>query len=271
MKRVHTSSGILFSLVSVLGISAAFAAPTRHPDPTAPAALAVPSKTTVYQRQADSGSIELSNIPAEGTLPIPISIETDVRSGASASETKSAVSESVATTQPKAKKKVLKKIKNADGVEEEVWVDADEDVDGTDTAATDAAQAGAMSSTSGSSGGSSWSSASPQNSGGGYSGGGYYGGGLTGGGVDTGSTPASSGGNVSNGGTTTTTGNNGGTSSGIPLDPTLPAPTTPLQTKLNNYRTMMLNEVITSTVANPAIARRYQMVNRATYQSLLGY
>jgi len=292
MKPVHTSPGKLLVLISAMGISVAFAAPAKHTETTAPVASAAPSATAVYQRQSNTDSIELSNIPTEGALRLPISVDANVTSAPAASEAKSAVADAASTTRAKVKKKVLKKIKKADGTEEEVWVDSEEDADsadGTDTAATDSGA------------GESRNSDGTLNSGGGYSGGGYLSGATQGGSVGSGSTTGSSGGNTSTSntstgtGTTTSTGTNTSTGTGtgtnttastgtstgstvsvgtdgIPVDSSLPTPQTALETKLNNYRTMMLTEVLsTATVTNPAAARRYQKMDRSTFQSLLGY
>jgi hypothetical protein len=43
-----------------------------------------------------------------------------------------------------------------------------------------------------------------------------------------------------------------------------------LEAKLVTYRDMMITDVTNAHVANPAIARRYQMMNRATYQTNIG-
>jgi hypothetical protein len=43
-----------------------------------------------------------------------------------------------------------------------------------------------------------------------------------------------------------------------------------LETKLETYRNLMLNEVANAQVANPAITRRYQMMNRSAYQRSMG-
>ena len=280
MKHIQTFPGKLLVLVGAMGLCAAFAAPPKPATPPAPAA-AMPSATAVYQRQSDTESIELSNLPEEGSVRLPISVDLTNKSTPSANEARSAVAETASAVQPKVKKKVLKKIKNADGIEEEVWVDSEEDADSTtDTAAADSknGQGGTMASGGGSAGANSWNSGSAVNTGGGYSGGGYAGG-------TTGGTAASSGSTASNGSTSGTgsTGSTGGASpvvSGTPVPtttigstvvPVAPTPTTPLQAKLDSYRSMMLSEVATGQVTNPAITRRYQMINRATYQGMYGY
>ena len=285
MKHIQTFPGKLLVLVGAMGLCAAFAAPPKPATPPAPAA-ATPSATAVYQRQSDTESIELSNLPEEGSVRLPISVDLTNKSTPSANEARSAVAETASAVQPKVKKKVLKKIKNADGIEEEVWVDSEEDADSTtDTAAADSknGQGGTMASGGGSAGANSWNSGSAVNTGGGYSGGGYSGGGYAGG--TTGGTAASSGSTASNGSTSGTgsTGSTGGASpvvSGTPVPtttigstvvPVAPTPTTPLQAKLDSYRSMMLSEVATGQVTNPAITRRYQMINRATYQGMYGY
>lgn len=56
----------------------------------------------------------------------------------------------------------------------------------------------------------------------------------------------------------------------VPNASVLPVATPALDTKLEQYRNQMLQDVANAQVANPAITRRYQMMDKATYQSRTG-
>lgn len=64
---------------------------------------------------------------------------------------------------------------------------------------------------------------------------------------------------------TTASSGNGATGAG---SAGAPAPDITLGNKLEQYRNQMLQEVTSAQVTNPALTRRYQMVDKATYKSL---
>jgi hypothetical protein len=283
MKRLKKFPGKVLALVSAMGLSAAIAAPT---------APATPTSAVVYQRPSNSESIELSNIPEEGAVPLPGALDPAASVGSSAPDAKAAGTASAKPAPLKVKKKVLKKVTKPDGTEEEVWVETDEEVDNTDVTDPATADSGAKPgerSASGASGNETASrvgSSAPASSGGGMSTGGFSSGGYAGGSTGetsngSGGTTAPNGGSTGSGttgatgsGTGTNTASNGGSTgtgiTGTTGSGTTPTATTALETKLETYRNLMLNEVANAQVANPAITRRYQMMNRAAYQSRLG-
>jgi hypothetical protein len=285
MKRLRKFPGKMLALVSAMGLSAAIAAPATP-------APAVATSAAVYQRPSNSESIELSNLPEEGAVPLPIALDPAASVGTSAPEAKTAGTASAKPSPLKVKKKVLKKVTKPDGTEEEVWVETDEEVDNTEVTDPAAADSGAKQgerSASGASGNETASrvgSSAPASSGGGMSSGGFSSGGYAGGSTGetsngAGGTTAPNGGSTGSGttgaagnGTGTNTASNGGSTgtgnTGTTGSGTTPAATTALETKLETYRNLMLNEVANAQVANPAITRRYQMMNRAAYQSRLG-
>ena len=262
MKRLKKIPGKLLALTSAMGLSAAFAAPV------APA---------VYQRTTNTESIELSNIDEAGSVALPISVEPAPPASSQAAPAAKAPVASAAPAEPQARAKVKKMIRKPDGTEEEVWVDADEDTKTADQANGSASDVTSKKSD-------NWGSfgfSSPSGSSGGYAGGGYTPGGT---GNNTGTTNSGSTGGTtaSNGGsagdsTSGSTASNGGSTGGNPAgagsnttSPT-PTPTTALETKLASYRDMLLADVANAHVANPAITRRYQAMNRSAYQSRFGF
>jgi hypothetical protein len=279
MKRLKNFPGRLLALSSAMSLSAAFAAQTAPAMPTAPAAA------PVYQRTTNTESIELSNLPEEGAVPLPTVEDGAAQAGSSSADAKSAGTASAKPAPVKVKKKVLKKVTKADGTEEEVWVDSEEDADSADPAVADSStkkdEGSATGSTSMNSTGLGGSA--PSSWGGGFSGAGHTGGGTadSSSGAGSGTPTTTNGGSNGTGSTSTPTASNGGTAgTGTPVvDPrpgtgssNAPAPATAaLSAKLETYRNAMLNEVVGAQVANPAITRRYQMMNRSTFQGLIGH
>jgi hypothetical protein len=281
MKQLKkTFAGKLLVLSSAMGLATAFAAP---PAPTLPAAAAA---AAVYQRTTNTDSVELSNLDEADPSQAAVPVTAGAQAGTPAAEPKTAVARNAPATKPA--KKVKKKVRLADGSEEEQWVE--EDADSTEQAdangsAADRTASGSRSEDSGSMGFNAASGSSAGSSGGytgGYAGGGTAGNttGNSGGyvdntagqssGVATGSTGTTDTTGGAGTGTTASTGTTPGTYGSGPT--TLPTPTSALEVKLDAYRAQMLREVTNAQAANPnpALTRRYQMMNRGTYQSLKG-
>jgi hypothetical protein len=259
MKYLKQFAGKMLVLTSTLGLGAA---------------LAAPPSAAVFQRTTNTESVELSNIDETDTAQVPVSTSPAAQSGAGAAEAKSLAAARNPGTPAKVAKKVKKKIRLADGTEEEVLVDADEDGTEQADAATGGSDARTASGARNNSesmgmGGNGGYSAAAGSSGGGYASGGYAGSGSQGTGTNTAS-GGGSGGSSSGTGTNTAASGSGSTGGGSATVPALPAPTSSLETKLETYRNLMLNDVTHAQVSNPAITRRYQMMNRTTYQSLMG-
>lgn len=240
---------------------------------------AAPGGGAVFQRTENTQSIELSNIEDEGAARVPVVVEssapvTGVRAAAQNPRPEQMPAQPAPT-------RVVKKKLAADGTEETDVAEGEEakaterqadagratgrerndempvssmptPVDGSNDAGAGAsAGAGALPSfTNGTSAG----SGSTAQSG-------------TGTGTGTGSTGAGTGTNTA--GTGTSGSGTSGTGS-VPSIPSAPTATTALEAKLETYRNQMLQEVVNAQVTNPALTRRYQMVDKATYQSRAG-
>lgn len=287
MKYLTTYSGKLLLVWSAMGLGAA---------------LAAPPIATVYQRTDNTESIELSNLADDGTEQKALTLEVPAAAtGAGATEARAVTS--ARSTPPKARKKVLKKVVKPDGTEVEQWVDSEEDSDsadgsggvGTEPGTRSAAQAdgaGYQGNSMHISGGGFFGGSGGSTGSSGYSnsGGGSYSSGDTS--TGTVSTGASGGASSSGTGSTTSTTSTATSTPGTATTPSTtstastssvpkttstagtggaaPVATSALQTKLETYRDMMLTEVTSAQVSNPALTRRYQMMDRATYQTRVG-
>jgi hypothetical protein len=239
-------------------------------------AAAAPAGATVFQRTENTQSIELSNIEDEGAPSVPVAVETKTPINSAKAVDPIPTKTPALPTPPK----VAKKKSATDGTDDEEVAEGDEpetrqgradanragDKDRNETVSTTTASfgggfSGATGSTGGttdgtagtSSGGSSTTSAGNST------------------GASAGTTAGTSAGTGSSTGTATTAGTGGSTGSGsVPSVPAVPPTQTALETKLVQYRDQLLQEVANAQVANPAVARRYQMTDKATFQSRAG-
>lgn len=283
MKHLPALTAKLLAATSAFSLSVAFAAPP------APVAAATPAATKVYQRTDNAESIELSNLDESDAAQTPLTLgaqpQTPGTTSTSSGSAKAAVAAAGRTTPAKVSKKIKKKIRLADGTEEEVLVDSDdEDTDGlaqADGTAADSSRNdrfGANARSGDANGGAGFVGGNTQ--GAGYAGAGYAGtgSGTSGGGSNvatgTGTATASSGTSGGGSGSGTGAGSSGSGSAGTvavgngntgTIAP-LPTPTSALETQLANYRNLMLTEVAAAQVANPALTRRYLAMDRSTYQ-----
>lgn len=233
-------------------------------------AAAAPAGATVFQRTENTQSIELSNIEDEGAPSVPVAVETKTPVNSAKAV------DPIPTKTPalSAAPKVAKKKSATDGTDDEEVAEGDEpetrqgradanragDKDRNETATT-ASFGGGFSGSAGTTAGTS-SGTSGTSSGGST---------TTSTGTGAGAGTSAGAGTGSSTGTGTTAGTGGSTGSGsLPAVPAAPPTQTSLETKLVQYRDQMLQEVANAQVANPAIARRYQMTDKATFQSRAG-
>jgi hypothetical protein len=215
---------------------------------------------TVFQRTENTKSIELSNIEEEGALPVA------VETGATQMGAKAAVQIPSKTQEQPVPPVVAKKKSATDSADDAEIAEGEEPV--TRQGRADANRAGDHERNE------NVIAINPANDGASTSSlGDVVYSGIVGG--------SSSGATVSSGGagtavstgagtaTATGTGASSGTGSvpSIPSVSNVPTATSALDTKLEQYRNQMLQEVVNAQVSNPAITRRYQMMDKATYQS----
>lgn len=220
----------------------------------------------VFQRTENTKSIELSNIDDEGAPQVPVAAETTVPLGG----TKAAIQSPTKTPAQPRPPQVAKKKSAIDSVDDEDVAESEEPL--TRQGRADANRLGdqdrnenVLAIIPASAGVATSSVGDVINSGGA-------------GPTSSGTTSTSSGASTtaapgSGAGTGTGTSVGTGTSAGagnvptVPSTPNAPTATSALDTKLEQYRNQMLQEVVNAQVTNPAITRRYQMMDKATYQS----
>jgi hypothetical protein len=238
------------------------------------ASAATAAGGAVFQRTENTQSIELSNIEEEGAAQVPVSVETAAPQNGAKAAVQSAVKTPAqpAPAKAPAPAKTAKKKSAADGTEEEETAEGGEPLSRQAQADANRAADKDRNDNMLYSGGGMFNSATGVSSfGTGTETTGNTGNTITSG--TSGSTSTSTGTSMGSGtgtsGSTTTAGTSGGTGSGSGTGtvPTAPTATTALDTKLESYRNQMLQEVVNAQVANPALTRRYQMMDKATYQS----
>lgn len=267
MKNARNHAFKLLGLLAALHLSPAFAA------------------GTVFQKAAPDGAVELSNIEDGDSAQVPLMVEA---SPAKANPTGNVV----ATTKPAARAKAKKPLKQttANGEPDDAQATDAENTDvaeqdktaaeeGTETAGNAPGNAGAVEASAGTSNAAAAGSAGYANAIGTGSGvvtsGSSTGSGTTGGGTlttGTGTGTNTTAGTGSSTGTTTTPGGtvagSGGTG-GTTGTGTAGTDTASLEAALQRYRQLMLQNGSVQ-ASNPALTRRYLMVDRATYRGMLG-
>jgi hypothetical protein len=227
-----------------------------------PVSAASSTGGAVFQRTENTKSIELSNIDDEGAPQVPVAAETTVPLGGTKAAIQSPTKMPAQPTPPQVakKKSAIGSVDDEDVAESEEPLTRQGQADANRLGDQDRnenvpaiipANAGVATSSVGdviNSGGAGPTSSGTTS---------------TSGGASTTAAP----------GTGTGTGMGTGTSAGagnvptVPSSPNAPTATSALDTKLEQYRNQMLQEVVNAQVTNPAITRRYQMMDKATYQS----
>jgi hypothetical protein len=238
MKRLNPFTKKIVALTCAWGLGAALAA---SPD------------ARVYVNTGNTDAVELSNLEDSAATQAPLALEAAPAGPVSASAPQAVTSRAAPV---KVSKKTKKKIRLADGTEEEVWVDSEEDADATALAEGR------------SSDGRNNDTNTTMGFGGGSSSGGY---GLMSPGAATSSGTSGTGSAIGAGAASGAgTAASGGGSTGTGSVASVPVPTSALETKLASYRNLMLTEAGGTQIANPALTRRYQMMDRPTYRSRFG-
>jgi hypothetical protein len=250
----------------------------------------------VYQRTANDGAIELSNIAEVDAGQVAVTVDSAAHEGAKPGAAATAPAPLARQTAPVRGKASAEEDPNATVAEacterelaDALTKEAKEVCEKKKLARAEApATQGTASNYSAESGGGFSYGASPAASNSG-SGGSTTAGGGSNTGTGTGTTTGSGTGTGSGSGTGTTAGTGTGTGSGTPTasvvtprtdtggtTPANPAPTvtadSTLATNLQQYRQLMLQEAAAANINdNHAVSRRYLMTNRSTYQAAIG-
>jgi hypothetical protein len=241
-------------------------------------ASAAPAGATVFQRTENTQSIELSNIEDEGSPSVTVAVEAKMPINGAKAVVQSPIKTPAQATPPK----VTKKKSATDGVDDEEVAEGEEPE--TRQGRADASRSGdkersensfvGVSTFGGGFGGATGTAGAPTTSTGAgtsvvttgtSSGGGSTTSAGAGTGVAAGTAAGASAGAGSSAGSGASSGSGGGGTG-----PVAPVTASSLDTKLVQYRDLMLQEVANAQVTNPAIARRYQMTDKTTYQSRAG-